>query len=62
MSMNPFGEIAVLGALPRTSTRGRLMVGSGDISGALGPVAPAAAGEFYEMKISGFGPVNVKFF
>jgi 2-keto-4-pentenoate hydratase len=36
---------------------------AGDVvmTGALGPVSPAVAGEFYEAKISGFAPVNVRF-
>jgi 2-keto-4-pentenoate hydratase len=36
---------------------------AGDIvlTGALGPVSPAAAGEFFEARISGFAPVNVRF-
>ena len=36
---------------------------AGDVvmTGALGPVSPALAGEFYEARISGFAPVNVRF-
>jgi hypothetical protein len=30
------------------------------LTGALGPVSPAAAGEFYETRISGFALVNVR--
>jgi 2-keto-4-pentenoate hydratase len=38
-----------------------LRAGSVVLTGALGPVSPAAAGEFYEARISGFAPVNVRF-
>jgi 2-keto-4-pentenoate hydratase len=38
-----------------------LRAGDVVLTGALGPVSPAAAGEFYEAKISGFAPVNVQF-
>jgi 2-keto-4-pentenoate hydratase len=38
-----------------------LRAGNVVLTGALGPVAPATAGEFYEAKISGFAPVNVRF-
>lgn len=36
---------------------------SGDVvlTGALGPVSPVSAGEVYEARISGFGPVSVTF-
>jgi 2-keto-4-pentenoate hydratase len=36
---------------------------AGDVvlTGALGPVAPALPGEFYEARIAGFAPVNVRF-
>ncbi|MGX9427315.1 MULTISPECIES: 2-keto-4-pentenoate hydratase [Bradyrhizobium] len=36
---------------------------SGDVvlTGALGPVSPVSAGEFYEARISGFSPVSVSF-
>jgi 2-keto-4-pentenoate hydratase len=39
-----------------------LRAGDVVLTGALGPVSPAAAGEFYEARISGFAPVNVRFF
>jgi len=47
----------------------RAMAGRGEplcagrvvLTGALGPVSPAAPGEFYEARISGFAPVNVRF-
>jgi 2-keto-4-pentenoate hydratase len=38
-----------------------LRAGDVVLTGALGPVSPAAAGEFYEARISGFAPVNVRF-
>jgi 2-keto-4-pentenoate hydratase len=38
-----------------------LRAGSVVLTGALGPVSPAATGEFYEARISGFAPVNVRF-
>jgi 2-keto-4-pentenoate hydratase len=38
-----------------------LRAGDVVLTGALGPVSPATAGEFYEAKISGFAPVNVRF-
>jgi 2-keto-4-pentenoate hydratase len=37
-----------------------LRAGNVVLTGALGPVSPAAAGEFYEARISGFAPVNVR--
>jgi len=44
------------------SASGRsLRAGDVVLTGALGPVSPAAAGEFYEARISGFAPVNVRF-
>jgi 2-keto-4-pentenoate hydratase len=38
-----------------------LRAGSVVLTGALGSVSPVAAGEFYEARISGFAPVNVRF-
>jgi 2-keto-4-pentenoate hydratase len=38
-----------------------LCAGDVVLTGALGPVAPAVAGEFYEARIAGFSPVNVRF-
>lgn len=38
-----------------------LRAGDVVLTGALGPVSPAAEGEFYEARISGFAPVNVRF-
>jgi 2-keto-4-pentenoate hydratase len=38
-----------------------LRAGDVVLTGALGPVSPASAGEFYEARISGFAPVNVRF-
>jgi 2-keto-4-pentenoate hydratase len=38
-----------------------LRAGDVVLTGALGPVSPAASGEFYEARISGFAPVNVRF-
>ncbi|MDB5609495.1 MAG: 2-keto-4-pentenoate hydratase [Bradyrhizobium sp.] len=38
-----------------------LRAGDVVLTGALGPVSPATAGEFYEAKISGFAPVSVRF-
>ena len=38
-----------------------LRAGSVVLTGALGPLSPAAAGEFYEARISGLAPVNVRF-
>jgi 2-keto-4-pentenoate hydratase len=38
-----------------------LRAGDVVLTGALGPVSPAAADEFYEARISGFAPVNVRF-
>jgi 2-keto-4-pentenoate hydratase len=44
------------------STAGRsLRAGDVVLTGALGPVSPATSGEFYEARISGFAPVNVRF-
>ena len=38
-----------------------LRAGDVVLTGALGPVSPATSGEFYEARISGFAPVNVRF-
>jgi 2-keto-4-pentenoate hydratase len=38
-----------------------LRAGDVVLTGALGPVSPASAGEFYESRISGLAPVNVRF-
>jgi 2-keto-4-pentenoate hydratase len=38
-----------------------LRAGDVVLTGALGPVSPASSGEFYEARISGFAPVNVRF-
>jgi 2-keto-4-pentenoate hydratase len=38
-----------------------LRAGDVVLTGALGPVSPVTSGEFYEARISGFAPVNVRF-
>jgi 2-keto-4-pentenoate hydratase len=38
-----------------------LRAGDVVLTGALGPVSPAAAGEVYEARISGFSPISVRF-
>jgi 2-keto-4-pentenoate hydratase len=49
--------------LARTMARAGQPLRSGDVvlTGALGPVSPVSAGEVYEARISGFGPVSVSF-
>lgn len=49
--------------LARTMARAGQPLRSGDVvlTGALGPVSPVTSGEFYEARISGFGPVSVSF-
>lgn len=44
-----------------SATGHSLRAGDVVLTGALGPVSPAASGEFYEARISGFAPVNVRF-
>lgn len=49
--------------LARTMSAAGNPLRAGDVvlTGALGPVSPASSGEFYEARISGFAPVNVRF-
>jgi 2-keto-4-pentenoate hydratase len=44
-----------------SATGHSLRAGDVVLTGALGPVSPATSGEFYEARISGFAPVNVRF-
>ncbi|MGX1354135.1 2-keto-4-pentenoate hydratase [Bradyrhizobium elkanii] len=77
MTMTRNGVIASLGCgaaclghplraglwLARAMARAGQPLRGGDVvlTGALGPVSPVSAGEVYEAKISGFGPVSVTF-
>lgn len=49
--------------LARTMAKAGQPLQGGDVvlTGALGPVSPISAGEFYEARIAGFGPVSVTF-
>jgi 2-keto-4-pentenoate hydratase len=49
--------------LARTMAKAGQPLRSGDVvlTGALGPISPISAGEFYEARISGFSPVTVSF-
>ncbi len=44
-----------------SATGHSLRAGDVVLTGALGPVSPTTSGEFYEARISGFAPVNVRF-
>ncbi len=77
MTMTKNGAIASVGSgaaclghplraalwLARTMAKAGQPLRCGDVvlTGALGPVSPVFAGEFYEARISGFSPVSVSF-
>jgi 2-keto-4-pentenoate hydratase len=77
MTMTKNGTIASVGSgaaclghplraalwLARTMAKAGQPLRCGDVvlTGALGPVSPVSAGEFYEARISGFSPVTVSF-